>query len=45
VKEQDKQNVNKTRNKQDELEFLKDLSKNEKNQPVPQPKDFEDIEY
>lgn len=45
LKKQEKKNEQTLHENQDEKQLIKDFSNPENVQPVPQPKDFEDIEY
>ena len=45
MKKQVKQNEKGTEERQEELQTINDISNNENEQPVPQPKDYDEIEY
>ena len=45
LKKQVKQNEKDTEERQEELQTINDISKSENGQPVPQPKDYDEIEY
>lgn len=45
MKKKEKQNEKVTGERQSELQTINDISKIENGQPVPQPKDYDEIEY
>ncbi len=45
MKKQIKQNKKNVKEKQDELQTITNISNPESGQPVPQPKDYDEIEY
>jgi hypothetical protein len=45
MKKQEKQNEKDHKETQSELQTINDISSSENGQPVPQPKDFDAIEY
>ncbi|WP_332698682.1 hypothetical protein [Halalkalibacter lacteus] len=45
MKKQIKQNDKGAKERQEELQTIHDRSTSQKRQPVPQPKDYEEIEY
>lgn len=45
MKKEGKQDKQHTEEPQEELETVKDITKIENGQPVPQPKDYDEIEY
>lgn len=45
MNKKDKRNEKTFEKMQDELQTINDISKKENNQPVPQPKNYDEIEY
>ncbi|MFB7639242.1 hypothetical protein [Peribacillus butanolivorans] len=45
MKKQVKQNEKDTKERKKELQTINDISNSENRQPVPQPKDYDEIEY
>lgn len=45
MKKQEKQNEKEHKERQSELQTINDITNSENGQPVPQPKDFDSIEY
>ena len=45
MKKQDKQNERVNEESQEELQTINDISNPDNGQPVPQPKDYDEIEY
>jgi len=45
LSKRDKQNTKQTQGPKEEMELVNEFGKHEEDQPVPQPKDYNEIEY
>ncbi|KAF0816793.1 MULTISPECIES: hypothetical protein [unclassified Cytobacillus] len=45
MSKRDKQNTKQTQGPKEEMELVNEFGKHEEDQPVPQPKDYNEIEY